>query len=352
MNLAHAEKIAKAVLYEGYMLYPYRPSSIKNQRRFNFGVVYPEACSRECKHLEPCVLQTECLLQAGEDARLQPCLRFLRMVDRSVGKFAAETLSAVSEQDIEPVTSLEVDGRVFQPWQEVEEQEIQHPALLVGDLKHGPWTHWFELPAKQTVERIHDTEGNLAGAVVRKCEGLQGSVSISAERLRDGVFKLRLRVANESDCAVCEATACDDVLPNSLLSAHLVLGIEKGAFVSLLDPPPDLQTFASACHSSGLWPVLVGESGTSDTLLCSPIILYDYPQIAPESPGDLFDATEIDEILSLRILTLTDEEKREMRTSDERARAILERTESLSPEHWSRLHGAVRSLQPLKEKAS
>ena len=110
-----------------------------------------------------------------------------------------------------------------------------------------------------------------------------------------------------------------------------------------VDPPPDLQTFASACHSSGLWPVLVGESGTSDMLLCSPIILYDYPQIAPESPGDLFDATEIDEILSLRILTLTDEEKREMRTSDERARAILERTESLSPEHWSRLHGAVRS---------
>jgi hypothetical protein len=139
------------------------------------------------------------------------------------------------------------------------------------------------------------------------------------------------------------------LLPNSFLSTHLVVGVEGGAFVSLLDPPPDAQAFASACSNSRLWPILVGEPGARDTLLCSPIILYDYPQVAPESPGDLFDATEIDEILALRILTLTDAEKGEMRASDERARAILERTESLSPEHWSRLHGAVRSLRPLKE---
>jgi len=66
-------------------------------------------------------------------------------------------------------------------------------------------------------------------------------------------------------------------------------------------------------------------------MLCSPIILYDYPQVAPESAGDLFDSTEIDEILSLRILTLTDDEKAEIREGDDRARGILERTESLPP---------------------
>jgi hypothetical protein len=77
-------------------------------------------------------------------------------------------------------------------------------------------------------------------------------------------------------------------------------------------------------------------------MLSSPIILYDYPQIAPESPGNLFDSTEIDEILSLRILTLTDEEKREMAGASEQARALLERTESLSPADWGRLHGALR----------
>jgi hypothetical protein len=87
-------------------------------------------------------------------------------------------------------------------------------------------------------------------------------------------------------------------------------------------------------------------------MLASPIILYDYPQIAPESVGDLFDGTEIDEILSLRIMTLTDEEKREIRNSDQRARQILERTDSMPAEQFMKLHGAVRSLRPLKEDAS
>ena len=76
-------------------------------------------------------------------------------------------------------------------------------------------------------------------------------------------------------------------------------------------------------------------------MLSSPIILYDYPQIAAESPGDLFDSTEIDEILSLRIMTLSDEEKAEIRAGDEQARRILERTESLPPEQFMKLHGAL-----------
>ena len=91
--------------------------------------------------------------------------------------------------------------------------------------------------------------------------------------------------------------------------------------------------------------MLVGESGRRDTMLGSPIILYDYPQIAPESAGDLFDSTEIDEILTLRILTLTDEEKDEMRRSDERARRILERLESSPPEHLLELHGRISTMQ-------
>jgi hypothetical protein len=94
----------------------------------------------------------------------------------------------------------------------------------------------------------------------------------------------------------------------------------------------------------------VGEEGQRNTMLSSPIILYDYPQIAPESPGDLFDGVEIDEILSLRILTMTDEEKREMRQSDDRARHILERTEALPEEHFAKLHGVLRGLRPAREQ--
>jgi hypothetical protein len=95
--------------------------------------------------------------------------------------------------------------------------------------------------------------------------------------------------------------------------------------------------------------VLVGKEGDRDAMLSSPIILYDYPQIAPESPGTLFDGTEIDEILTLRIMTLTDEEKEQMRQGDARAREILERTEALSPEQFMKLHGTIRSLRPVSE---
>ena len=91
--------------------------------------------------------------------------------------------------------------------------------------------------------------------------------------------------------------------------------------------------------------MLAGEEGRPDTILSAPIILYDYPQIAPESAGDLFDGTEIDEILALRILTLTDAEKLEVRNGDDRARRILERTEMLPPEHFQKLHGALRGLR-------
>ena len=123
----------------------------------------------------------------------------------------------------------------------------------------------------------------------------------------------------------------------------MVLGVEPGRFVSLTDPPDSRRAEASACRNEGVWPVLIGD-GPEDAglLLGSPIILPDFPQIAPQSPGDLFDGTEIDEILSLRILTMTDAEKAEAK-ADARARAILERTEALSHEQFAALHGAWRT---------
>jgi hypothetical protein len=123
--------------------------------------------------------------------------------------------------------------------------------------------------------------------------------------------------------------------------------VEDGAFASLLDPPAELQESARACRNVKTWPVLVGEDGDRRTMLSSPIILYGYPQVAPESPGDLFDGTEIDQLLCLNILSLTEEEKEEMRASDPRAREILERSESLTPQDFMNLHGAIREFRML-----
>ncbi|HXJ88222.1 MAG TPA: hypothetical protein VMS18_15485 [Candidatus Binatia bacterium] len=350
MNLAQIEKITKAVLYEGYMLYPYRPSAIKNQRRFNFGVIHAKAYGHDNGEL--CELQTECLAQAAEGATLQIHLRFLRLVDRAVCRISEGVLTPNAACEIEPMSSLEVGGRVYRSWQEVTEEAVSIPVVCLSELSRAPITHSFHLSPESSVETIPAEPGRVVGAIVRTTAAQNGRVQVSAEIPREGLFKLRLGIVNESEYTPRDTAMREDALPSSFLSVHLVLGIEKGEFVSLLDPPAALQPFASACRNFGLWPILIGEPGACDTLLCSPIILYDYPRIAGDSPGDLYDGTEIDEILSLRILTLTEDEKREMRASDERARAILERTESLTPEHWSRLHGALRSLEPLKEKAS
>ena len=133
-------------------------------------------------------------------------------------------------------------------------------------------------------------------------------------------------------------------LARSLLSAHIIVGIEKGAFVSQLDPPGEYRSATAACRNAGCWPVLVGAEGEHDTMLASPIVLYDYPRIAEQSNGDLFDGTEIDEILSLRILTLTDEEKREVRMSDARVRQILQRTEAIPREQFAKMHGVMKAV--------
>jgi hypothetical protein len=81
----------------------------------------------------------------------------------------------------------------------------------------------------------------------------------------------------------------------------------------------------------------------------APIILCDYPQIAPESARDFHDCTEMDEMLTLRIVTLTDEEKDEMRLASERARHLLESTEQNAREQLIRTHGTIRSLPRVNE---
>ena len=140
----------------------------------------------------------------------------------------------------------------------------------------------------------------------------------------------------------------DEVVLRTLVSTHSILGVRGGEFVSLLEPPDDCRAAAAACQNRGTWPVLVGDHHDRDTMLSSPIIRYDYPCVAPESPGDFFDAAEIDEMLTLRILTLTDEEKRAMAGVDARAAALPARTEATTREQLGRLHGTLRDLRPVE----
>jgi hydrogenase maturation protease len=350
MNLAAVDKIAKAVLYEGYMLYPYRPSSVKNQQRWNFGVLCPQSYSDAQNGTEAWTMQTECLVEGSSLTGIEVRVRFLQLVARSVGELRApvDELPAGEIPEFRFVEKLALDGRVYQPWQEAVEREVTVPVCNVEAL--GASIQSFSFPAEKLFEFLRDSGGHIVGLLVRERNALRGEVEVVGTPQQNGAFKVTACIRNATPFEASNASR-DDALLSALVSTHTILGVHDGRFISLLAPPEELSDLAASCTNKGTYPVLVGEEGDHDTLLSSPIILYDYPQIAPESAGDLFDGTEIDEILSLRIMTLTDDEKREMSQSDERARQMLERTESMPVEHLMKLHGVLRGLRPLKEEA-
>jgi hypothetical protein len=178
---------------------------------------------------------------------------------------------------------------------------------------------------------------------VRERRPLDAVLRLSAHVL-PGPYVLRVRARVENTATVPVASR-EEALRHSLVAAHTVLAVTGGAFLSLLEPPEWARPIAAGCENVGVWPVLVGEEGRRDVVLASPIILYDFPAIAPESPGELHDGLEIDEILSLRTMALTDEEKREARATDPRAAAIIERVDTMPQEVLDRLHGAIRYLR-------
>jgi hydrogenase maturation protease len=307
MDLRAVEQIANAVMYEGYMLYPYRRSAVKNQQRFNFGVLYPrEYCDLQLG-AEAWEMQTECLATGTPSSTIEVKTRFLQMSSTPEG------------------------------WQEGIEREVcadPHTFNSIGSKQRFV----FECPSGT----------------------LEGELELRASPLGDNLFKLTLNVRNLARLQGADSENAADVdrdrmLLQSLVSVHSIFRVAGGEFISLLDPPDQFKAAVAGCRNVGTWPVLAGpvlagEEGQRNLLLSAPIILYDYPQIAAESAGDLFDGTEIDEILALRILTMTDDEKLEVRSGDDRARRILERTEMLPLEHFQKLHGALRGLAPVSKE--
>jgi hypothetical protein len=335
-------RVASALLYEGYMLYPYRPSSVKNRHRFNFGVLHPAAWCAAHPGADAAEVFTEFLVRGDESAVLEARVRFLQLIDRTIGSVRPAVAALPEPAEYDVVDALMIGGRTWRPWQEAIERECVIPSVTVAELVEGTEVV-FGFRAVERHEPLRDDDGRVGGIIVRRTETLSGRMVLTAEAVADGVWRARVRVENTATDAA-EARR-PDMLMHALISTHAILGVEGGTFVSLLDPPASLREAAAACGNAGLWPVLGGPEGRADTLLCSPIILYDHPAIAPESPNDLFDGTEIDEILSLRILTMTDEEKREMAETDERTRALLDRIESLSAEQLMDLHGTLREVR-------
>ena len=348
MNAKRVEEIANAVLYEGYMLYPYRASSVKNRQRWNFGLVYPKNYGDVQRTIDPWFTHTECLVLGNPKSEIEIQVRFLQAISRTLGELEQpiDELPEHGEPAFRPIGSLRVGEQLLQTWQEATERSVIVALGGVHALIAGPVEQSFSQSARRDLEPVRGVENRITGLIVRTQEAIEGKIRVSAELISEGVYRVRLTVANESNIAGTEQPGRDRALLQSLISAHSILHVTNGEFASLLEPPQELREAAAGCNNTGTWPVLVGDDGEHDAMLSSPIILYDYPQIAPESAGDLFDGTEIDEILALRILTLTEDEKREMREGDERARQVLERTEALPAEQFAKLHGTLRGLRP------
>jgi hypothetical protein len=341
-GLDRIRAVADAVLYEGYLLYPYRATSRKNQVRWQFGVLGPEGADiagiGEDSHLS-----MDCLLDVRTNQPIQEMQAALSIHVRFLQLQWRRTEQVDDRGGYVSVPELRVGAERWFSWDEAVEGESSHTVPL-ADLSSGQsWTLAAE--AAETIEPVHDQYGNPAGRLVRERWSVAATVTAQLTPI-DRLYRLSVAIDNQATAG--GLTDKNDALRRSLLGTHMIIESHdpQVAFLSVIDPPDYAQEAARQCTPHRCWPVLAGEPGQVGAVLGSPIILYDYPEIAGESTGSLFDATEIDEILMLRVLTMTDAEKAEARATDPKAAEIIYRCDAMSPEDLMRLHGTFRDPDP------
>jgi len=343
--LTVGRKIADAVLYEGYLLFPYTARAPKNQLRWQFGVIVPRTYG-ESGNGEPWRMQTEALFEPETDCEV--LVRFLHVESRKVEKWDGEAFV--------PVESLTIEGKEYFSWDEAQEREIRcnHPG------NDSVLQTQIDVPESSTTQTLKAADGTTLARVLRRCCALRGTVTVSVEAAA-AIRKIRIEIENHSqlDADTVEPSLLQRnvALRTSFISAHTLMALRSGDFLSLLDPPDYAVQLAKDCRNAHTWPVLVGEENSEKrsphkaaAMLSSPIILYDYPAIAPQSEADKFDGTEVDELLNLSVLALSDEEKEAARATDERARGIIDRADQMPPEHFAKLHGALRYLESVGQR--
>lgn len=324
--------VADAVLYEGYLLYPYRATSGKNQSRWQFGVLGPPGAA-EAGVGEESGMSVQCVLDSDAGA-VAVTLRFLHLQARTLERPGPHG-------DLVPVDRLTSGDREWISWDEASECEIELGSWTLTELMSGIELP-FEVPAGVEIEPVLESDGRQLGRIVRTRRALSGHVEIQAAQDTHSVLSIGVRNTTAQNTTVVEGVDKRSAPAYSMLGAHLILECDTASFISLFSVDDSQTLIQNRCY-----PVLAGVEnpelpGRSSTVLASPIILYDFPEIAEQSEGALFDATEIDEILTLRILTMTDDEKVEARATDPKAAAIIDRCEGLTPESLADLHGVLR----------
>jgi hypothetical protein len=161
-------------------------------------------------------------------------------------------------------------------------------------------------------------------------------ITVETESHPDGwlVVQVDVRNADEGPGAP-DGSDRSAVLARSRVGVHVMLAIDPGRFVSSVDPPERARALVDPADNIRTWPVLVGAS----TMLSCPVILYDQPALAPEVDSRSCDSLEIEELLALRVATLTPAERREAATTDPVAAALVARHANVDAETQWALHG-------------
>jgi hypothetical protein len=324
-NWDRARTIADAVLYEGYLLYPYRASSNKNQTRWQFGVLGPPGAA-DAGIGEDDSLSAQFLVEGAEAITL--VVRFLQLQHR-----AAER--DTGDGSYQPVDQLTTPSGSWLSWDEAIEVELPFGPFDFTD-PAGAWTLPVTVPSGSDIEAVD------GGRLVRSRQSICGELTVSTERNKSVGELSLVTVTVRNTAPSVEQAGKDWAIATSMIGTHVIAEVVGGEFISLLDPPDRAAAAAAGCRQHRCFPVLAGPPDDNDLLLVSPIILYDHPEIAEQSEGALYDSTEIDEILTLRVMTMTDDEKAQARATDPLAAQIIDRCDAMSPEAMQRLHGVLR----------
>ncbi|MBC5801275.1 MAG: hypothetical protein GIX03_12420 [Candidatus Eremiobacteraeota bacterium] len=333
-DFSAARAIADTVLYEGYLLFPYTASTRKNQMRWQFGVVVPLAyeAAGTGEHGEQ---QTDILFEpSGAAPAVDVLVRFLHVVARTVE-------AAQFDGGFREVPSLTVDGTTHVTFDETRERDV---ALTLQTSPRAQEDVSFNFEGERLIELLHASDGTVAGRVVRECLPLAGVLRATAAPVDGAPLLYRLRVRLENHSGIVAGRERAGVLRTAFVSAHTLLGARDGTFLSPIDPPPYAGGATAALENRHTWPVLVGDAQLDPQraaiVLSSPIVLSDFPQVAAQT-AEAHDGTEIDELLRLGVLGLSDAERAEARATDPRARAIVERAERFDAAEHARIHSAA-----------
>ena len=282
------ERLVDSLLYEGYALYPYTPGAQKNATPTPFGIVYPPAYAER----NPATfdrVRLQCLARPTAGAKLSATVLFL---------------SPSGERH------------------EAQRHSVEVPETQLGERVSVPFAQGRVTLRSEPVAQAGD--GDEAGD---RDLGDAGQ----------GLWKVSSCVHNTS--TVDPGPERSAALGESLISTHIVVRISAGSFVSPLG--------SEGCESVNTWPVLA--TAADDAILGAAIVLPDHPQLAPESLGNLFDNTEIEEALLLHVHALSDSERDQISAQDPAVRAMIERAAATTPQEMLALHGRMTLRDPAPE---